>query len=79
MPDVELRQIDEPLPSSSKAPTLYMVGMIALAVVPALAIIAAFALAWAEKPAPDVFQVAVTICLTALAGLFGYQKGQGAS
>ena len=56
-----------------------MVGMIALAVIPALALIAAFALAWAEKPAPDVLQVAVTICLTALAGLFGYQKGQQAA
>ena len=73
---VDNRAIDEELPTSSQAPSLYMVGMIIMGVSVALALIAAFALAWMEKPIPDLFQVAVTICLTALAGMYGYQLGK---
>ncbi|NTU66104.1 MAG: hypothetical protein HGB05_22540 [Chloroflexi bacterium] len=77
MPDnIELREIDEPLPSSSQAPSLYMTGMIIMGISVSLALIAAFVLAWTEKPIPDLFQVAVTICLTALAGMYGYRLGK---
>jgi hypothetical protein len=72
------KALDEPLPTSSQAPRLYMVGMLALAVIPILAIVGAFVLAWLDKAVPDMLGSLGTICATALAALFAYRKGQEA-
>ena len=74
-----IRAMDEPLPPASKALSLYMVGAIALALGIVLTILVAAVLSWNDKPVPSEMWQLAAICATALAGMFGYERGKASA
>lgn len=79
MADNDIRAMDEPLPPASKAPSLYMVGAIALTLGVVLPILVSAILSWNDKPVPPEMWQLAAICATALAGMFGYERGKASA
>lgn len=78
MADNEIRAVDEPLPDSSKAPTLYILAIAALFTGIVLQMVLPSVLSWAGKAIPAVLDNGNIgmVCATALATLVGYKAGQ---
>lgn len=73
------RAIDEPLPTSSQAPRIYTIAVIAAAAAAILALLLCAGLAFAGRTVPPELGSIGTIAMTALSGMLGYAIGkQGA-
>lgn len=65
--------LPEPVEQSSRAPTIYMIVVIALALLGVLTVVGGVALAWIDKALPEAVIVLGSVAVGALAGMVAPQ------
>ncbi len=66
--------LPEPVEQSAKAPTIYLVVVVALALLGVLTVLGGVALAWVDKALPESVIVLGSVAVGALAGMVAPQS-----
>lgn len=69
MPDFSPQALPEPIVSSPKAVSIYMIVVVALAVLGVLTVLGGVVLAWVDKTLPESVIVLGSVAVGALAGM----------